>query len=51
VTIQKRGVISLNKATYDLIDSAETMELFYDCGGQVVAMRATDDSSPHAYGV
>ena len=51
VTIQKRGVISLNKAAHDLIDSAETVELLYDRGRQVIALRASDDSSPHAYAV
>lgn len=51
VTIQKRGVISLNKAAHDLIGNAETVELLYDRERQVMAVRATDDSSPHAYAV
>lgn len=51
VTIQKRGVISLNKAAHDQIDNAETVELLYDRDRQVMALRATDDSSPHAYAV
>ena len=51
VTIQKRGVISLNKAAHDLVDNAETVELLYDRDRQVMALRATDDSSPHAYAV
>ena len=51
VTIQKRGVISLNKAAHDLIGNAETVELLYDRDRQVMAVRATDDSSPHAYAV
>lgn len=51
MTIQKRGVISLNKAAYDLIDNAETVELLYDRERQVMAVRATDDSPPHAYAV
>ena len=51
VTIQKRGVISLNKAAHDLIDNAETVELLFDRDRQVMAVRATDDSSPHAYAV
>ena len=51
VTIQKRGVISLNKAAHDLIDNAQTVELLYDHDRQVMALRATDDSSPHAYAV
>ncbi|THE19003.1 hypothetical protein E1J17_03290 [Kocuria rosea] len=51
VTIQKRGVISLNKAAHDLVDNAETVELLYDRDRQVMALRAADDSSPHAYAV
>ncbi|MCM3687091.1 hypothetical protein [Kocuria rosea] len=51
VTIQKRGVISLNKAAHDLVDNAQTVELLYDCDRRVMALRAADDSSPHAYAV
>ena len=51
VTIQKRGVISLNKAAHDLIENAETVELLYDRERRVMALRAADDSSPHAYAV
>ena len=51
VTIQKRGVISLNKAAHDLVGNAETVELLYNRDRQVMALRATDDSSPHAYAV
>ncbi|MEX5297002.1 hypothetical protein QYM41_17135 [Kocuria sp. CPCC 205268] len=51
VTIQKRGVISLNKAAHDLVDNAETVELLYDRDRQVMALRVADDSSPHAYAV
>jgi hypothetical protein len=51
VTIQKRGVISLNKAAHDLVDNAETVELLYDRDRNVMALRAADDSSPHAYAV
>jgi hypothetical protein len=51
VTIQKRGVISLNKAAHDLIGNAETVELLYDRDRNVVALRAADDSAPHAYAV
>jgi hypothetical protein len=51
VTIQKRGVLSLNKAAHDLIDNAETVELLYDRKRTIMALRAADDSSPHAYAV
>ncbi|MFI7582048.1 hypothetical protein [Kocuria kalidii] len=51
VTIQKRGVISLNKAAHDLMSNAETIELLFDRDRQVMALRVADDSSPHAYAV
>lgn len=51
VTIQKRGVISLNKAAHALINNTETVELLYDRDRQIMALRATDDSTPHAYAV
>ncbi|MFI7484077.1 hypothetical protein ACH9EU_16890 [Kocuria sp. M1R5S2] len=51
VTIQKRGVISLNKAAHGLIGNAETVELLYDRDRQVMALRTVDESSPHAYAV
>lgn len=51
VTIQERGVISLNKAAYDLIDNAETVELLYNRDRQLMALHATDDFSPHPYAV
>ena len=51
VTIQKRGVISLNKAAHDLVDNADTVELLFDRDRSVMALRPADDSSPHAYAV
>ena len=51
VTIQKRGVISLNKAAHDLLGGAETVELLFDPVRRVMALRPADDSSPHAYAV
>ncbi|MEX5301372.1 hypothetical protein [Kocuria sabuli] len=51
VKIQKRGVISLNRAAHELIDSPETVELLFDAQRSVMALRPADDTSPHAYGV
>jgi hypothetical protein len=51
VSIQKHGVISLNKSAHDLVDNAETVELLYDRDRQVMDLRAADDCSPHAYAV
>jgi hypothetical protein len=44
-------VISLNKAAHNPVDNAETVGLLYGRDGQVMALRAADDSSPHAYAV
>ncbi|MEX5304862.1 hypothetical protein RF644_03815 [Kocuria sp. CPCC 205258] len=49
MTIQKRGVISLNKSARELVDNAQTMELLYDLDRKVMALRGADDSSPYAY--
>lgn len=51
VTIQKRGVISLNRADHDLVDNAETVELLFDRDRNIMALRAAEDTSPHAYAV
>lgn len=51
VTIQKRRVISLNWAAHALINNAETVELHHDRDRQIMALRGTDDSSPHGYAV
>ncbi|MGY2151363.1 hypothetical protein ACW9HM_18005 [Nocardia gipuzkoensis] len=49
VTIQKRGIFSINKAAHDMIGSPETVELLYDRENQIVALRQSDQA--HAYGL
>lgn len=44
-------MISLNKTAHDLIDNNDTVELLYDRDRQVMALRAADESAPHAYAV
>lgn len=51
VTIQKRGVISLNRAAHTLIDEAQTVELLYDRDETVVGIRPVADDVPHGYPV
>lgn len=51
VTIQKRGVMSLNRAAHALIGDADTVELLYDRDERVVGIRPTSDDVPHAYPV
>jgi hypothetical protein len=51
VTIQKRGVMSLNRAAHALIGEAATVELLYDRDEQLVGIRPVSDDVPHAYPV
>lgn len=44
-------MISLNKTAHDLIDNNDMVELLYDRDRQVMALRAADESAPHAYAV
>lgn len=48
VTIQKRGVISMNKAAHDVVDNTETVELLYDSDRNVMPLRAVNGTAPHA---
>ena len=41
----------MNKTAHDLIDNNDTVELLYDRDRQVMALRAADESAPHAYAV
>lgn len=50
VTIQKRGIFSINKTAHKLIDEAETVELLFDKENQVIGLRPTK-MSPHAYAI
>lgn len=51
VTIQKRGLISMNRAAHALIDETEHVELLFDAERQVIGLRPTDASNPDAYPV
>jgi hypothetical protein len=51
VTMQKKGVISLNKAAFDALGQPETVELLYDSEARLVALRKVDSSVEHAYQV
>lgn len=48
VTIQKRGLISINGAAHALIDRAQVVELLFDKDRKVIALRPAD-ASPRAY--
>lgn len=47
VTIQKRGIFSINKAAHKLIGEPESVELLFDKDAQIIAMRRSNES--HAY--
>jgi hypothetical protein len=49
VTIQKKGVISLNLASYTALGSPEAVELLYDREERLVGLRKVDPSVEHAY--
>lgn len=49
VTIQKRGIFSINRAAHKLVGEPETVELLYDRETRVIAMRPSGES--HAYAI
>lgn len=49
VTVQKRGLISLNRAAYNLIGEAEAVELLWDTERQVIGLRPAELTNPNAY--
>jgi hypothetical protein len=51
VTIQKKGVISLNRAAFEALGDPESVELLYDPDARLVALRKVDGFVEHAYQV
>jgi hypothetical protein len=49
ITIQKRGIFSINKAAHKLIGEPDTVELLFDKDANIIAMRPSEES--HAYTV
>lgn len=49
VTIQKRGIFSINKAAHKLVREAESVELLFDKENNIIALRPSKES--HAYQV
>lgn len=47
VTIQKRGIFSINKAAHKLIGEPDTLELLFDKEEQIIALRPSAEG--HAY--
>lgn len=51
VTIQRRGLMSMNRAAYNLIGAPTAVELLYDREADVIGFRPAKDDVPHAYSV
>ncbi len=51
VTLQKKGVISLNRAAFEALDNPESVELLYDPDARLVGLRKIDSSIEHSYHV
>jgi hypothetical protein len=49
VTIQKKGIFSLNRSAHQLIGAPDTVELLFDRDAGVIAMRPSEEA--HAYAV
>ena len=49
VTLQKRGLISLNRAAFNLIGAPEAVELLWDEERRVIGLRAAPIDRPNAY--
>ena len=49
VTIQKRGIFSINRVAHKLIEEPETVELLFDKENKVIALRPS--KAPHAYSI
>ena len=47
ITMQRRGIFSINTAAHKLIGEPESVELLFDKEAQVIAMRRSNES--HAY--
>lgn len=51
VTLNRRGVFSLNSATYAALGEPKFVELLYDRTNKVIGLRQTEETAKHAYPV
>lgn len=49
VTIQKRGLISINRAAFAMLGEPSAVELLFDRESRVIGLRAIDETAAHAY--
>lgn len=51
ITIQKKGIFSLNRAAYEALGTPDAVELLYDRGARLIGIRKVSKSVGHAYTV
>lgn len=51
VTIQRKGILSLNRSAYDALGAPETVELLYNRGERLIGIRKVKRGLEHAYNV
>lgn len=49
VTVQKKGTMSINRASFELMGEPDAVELLFDPSERVMGMRKVDPTAPHAY--
>jgi hypothetical protein len=49
VTLQRRGLISLNRGAYEALGAPAAVELLYNRDRRTIAIRPADPTSPRAY--
>lgn len=49
LTIQKKGLLSLNRVAMDALGAPEAVELLYDREEQIVGIRPADKDSPRSF--
>lgn len=49
VTIQKRGIITINRSAHALLGEPKAVELLYDRERERIGLRAVDETAQHAY--
>lgn len=51
LTIQKRGLLSMNRAAYEMMDSPDAVELLWDADRRVIGLRSAPVDGPNSYPV
>jgi hypothetical protein len=49
VTVQKRGIVSLNRSAYELLDQPAAVDLLYAVDSKIIGLRKTDTRSRDAH--